>query len=64
VVSAYERVLGVGQLGDNVNRRDFFEVVGLVAGHAKIAAELAPASQAMIPARSPQSRLRTAPTLR
>jgi transcriptional regulator with XRE-family HTH domain len=41
VISAYERVLDVGQLGDEVNRRDFFKVTGLVAGNAKIAADLA-----------------------
>ena len=41
VVKAYERVLGIGQLGDNVNRRGFFKVASLVAGNTKIAAELA-----------------------
>ncbi|MGH4007015.1 MAG: helix-turn-helix domain-containing protein [Pseudonocardiaceae bacterium] len=41
VISAYERVLGIGQLGDNVNRRDFFIVTGFVAGNAKLAAEWA-----------------------
>lgn len=41
VVSAYERVLGIGQLGDEVNRRGFFTVAGLLAANAKIAAELA-----------------------
>jgi transcriptional regulator with XRE-family HTH domain len=41
VISAYERVLGIGQLGDKVNRRDFFKVAGLLAGNAKVAAELA-----------------------
>ncbi len=41
VISAYERVLGIGRLGDDVNRRDFFTVTGLVAGNAKLAAELA-----------------------
>jgi transcriptional regulator with XRE-family HTH domain len=41
VISAYERVLGIGQLGDEVNRRDFFKVTGLVAGNAKVAADLA-----------------------
>jgi hypothetical protein len=41
VVSAYERVLGIRKLGDDVNRRDFFKVTGLVAGNAKVAAELA-----------------------
>lgn len=41
VIKAYERVLGIGQLGENVNRRSFFKVAGLVAGNAKIAAELA-----------------------
>lgn len=41
VVKAYERVLGIGQLGDEVNRRDFFKVASLVAGNAKMAGELA-----------------------
>lgn len=41
VVKAYQKVLGIGQLGDDVNRRDFFKVASLVAGNAKIAAELA-----------------------
>lgn len=41
VVKAYEKVLGIGQLGDNVNRRSFFKVASLVAGNTKIAAELA-----------------------
>lgn len=41
VIKAYERVLGIGQLGDDVNRRDFFKVASLVAGNTKIAAELA-----------------------
>jgi transcriptional regulator with XRE-family HTH domain len=41
VISAYERVLGIGQLGGEVNRRNFFKVAGLVAGNAKVAAELA-----------------------
>ncbi len=41
VIKAYERALGIGQLGDNVNRRGFFKVAGLVAGNAKMAAELA-----------------------
>ena len=41
VVKAYERVLGIGELGDDVNRRKFFKVAGLVAGNTKIAAELA-----------------------
>jgi transcriptional regulator with XRE-family HTH domain len=40
VIKAYERVLGIGQLGDDVNRRDFFKVASLVAGNIKIAAEL------------------------
>ncbi len=40
MVSAYERVLGIGQLGEGVNRRDFFTVAGLVAGNATVAAEL------------------------
>jgi transcriptional regulator with XRE-family HTH domain len=29
VIKAYERVLGIGQLGDDVNRRDFFKVPAL-----------------------------------
>ncbi|HKR48518.1 MAG TPA: helix-turn-helix transcriptional regulator [Pseudonocardiaceae bacterium] len=41
VVSAHDRVLGIGKLGDDVNRRDFFTVSGLVAGNAKVATELA-----------------------
>jgi len=41
VVKAYERVLGIGQLGDNVNRRDSFKVASLVAANIRIAAELA-----------------------
>jgi transcriptional regulator with XRE-family HTH domain len=40
VISAYERVLGVGLLGDDVNRRNFIKTTGLVAGNAKLAAEL------------------------
>ncbi len=41
VIKAYERVLGIGQLDDDVNRRDFFKVASLVAGNTKIAADLA-----------------------
>jgi transcriptional regulator with XRE-family HTH domain len=41
VVKAYERVLGIGQLGDNVNRRGFFEVSSLVSENTKLATELA-----------------------
>lgn len=41
VVNAYERVLGIGQLGDEMNRRGFFKVASLVAGNTKLAAELA-----------------------
>lgn len=41
VVSAYERILGIGRLGDDVNRRDFLKTTGLVAGNVKFAAELA-----------------------
>ena len=41
VISAYERVLGIGLVGDNVNRRNFIKTAGLVAGNAKLAAELA-----------------------
>ena len=40
VISAYERVLGIGLLGDGVNRRNFIRTAGLVAGNAKLAAEL------------------------
>ncbi len=41
VVKAYERVLGIGQLSDDVNRRDFFKVASIIAGNTKIAADLA-----------------------
>jgi transcriptional regulator with XRE-family HTH domain len=41
VVKAYERVLGIGQLGDDVNRRDFCKVASLVAGNVTVATELA-----------------------
>ncbi|MGH3919905.1 MAG: helix-turn-helix domain-containing protein [Pseudonocardiaceae bacterium] len=41
VVKAYERVLGIGQLGDDVNRRDFFKVASLVAGNTTVASGLA-----------------------
>jgi hypothetical protein len=41
VVKAYERVLGIGQLGGDVNRRDAFKVASLVAANIKIATELA-----------------------
>jgi hypothetical protein len=41
VVSAYERVLGIGHLGDNVNRRDFLSVTGLAIANAKVVNELA-----------------------
>ncbi len=41
VVKAYERVLGVGQLGGDMNRRDAFKVASLVAANIKIATELA-----------------------
>jgi hypothetical protein len=34
-------VSGIGQLGDEVNRRDFFKVAGLVAGNTAVATELA-----------------------
>jgi hypothetical protein len=40
VIKAYERVLGIGQLDDNVNRRDFLKAVSLVAGNTKVATEL------------------------
>lgn len=41
VVDAYERVLGIGQLGDDVNRRDFLSVTGLVIATTKVVTELA-----------------------
>jgi transcriptional regulator with XRE-family HTH domain len=41
VVKAYERVLGIGQLGNDVNRRGFFTVARLVAGNTRTATELA-----------------------
>jgi hypothetical protein len=34
-------VLGIGQLSDDVNRRNFFKVAGIIAGNTKIAGELA-----------------------
>jgi transcriptional regulator with XRE-family HTH domain len=40
VVRAYERVLGIGQLGDGVNRRSFFNLSRLVAANAAVATEL------------------------
>ena len=40
VVGAYERVLGVGGLGEDVDRREFFRVAALVAANAKVASEL------------------------
>jgi transcriptional regulator with XRE-family HTH domain len=40
VVKAYERVLGVGQLGDDVNCRESFKAASLVAGNTKVATEL------------------------
>src|SRR5262249_43940710 len=40
VVRAYERVLGIGQLGDEVNRRGFFNLSRLVAANATVATEL------------------------
>lgn len=40
VIGSYERVLGVGGLGENVNRRDFFRVTSLVASNAKVASDL------------------------
>ncbi|MGH3718193.1 MAG: helix-turn-helix domain-containing protein [Pseudonocardiaceae bacterium] len=41
VVKAYERVLGIGQLGGGVNRRDFFKLPSLAAGNAQVVTELA-----------------------
>ena len=41
IVSAYERVLGIGHLGDDVNRRDFLSVTGLALANAKVVTELA-----------------------
>ncbi len=40
VVKAYERVLGVGGLGDDVDRRRFLGVAAAVAVNAKLAAEV------------------------
>ena len=40
IISAYERVLGVGLLGDDVNRRYFIKTAGSSLGNAKLAAEL------------------------
>lgn len=40
VVGAYERVLGVGGLGEDVDCREFFKVAVLVAANAKVASEL------------------------
>jgi transcriptional regulator with XRE-family HTH domain len=40
IVEAYERVLGVGGLGDVVRRRDFFGVTALAAANAAIVTEL------------------------
>ncbi|WP_228122428.1 helix-turn-helix domain-containing protein [Saccharothrix syringae] len=39
VVEAYERVLGVGGLDDEVDRRQFLSVVGIAAANARLAAE-------------------------
>lgn len=41
VVKAYERVLGIGQLGDDLNVRDSVKVTSLVSENVKIATELA-----------------------
>lgn len=35
VAKAYEKVLSIGQLGDNVNRRDFFKVASVVGSHTR-----------------------------
>lgn len=40
IVEAYERVLGVGGLGDAVNRREFLSVTTLAAANAKLVTEL------------------------
>lgn len=40
VVDAYERVLGVGGLGEDLDRREFFRVTGLVAANVKVASDL------------------------
>jgi transcriptional regulator with XRE-family HTH domain len=40
IVKAYERVLGVGGLGDDVDRRRFLGVAAAVAVNAKLAAEV------------------------
>ena len=61
VVRAYERVLGIGQLGDEVNRRNFFRVARLVAANTTVATGSRPASQATTLAHWPWSRPRTAP---
>ncbi|MGH3868230.1 MAG: helix-turn-helix domain-containing protein [Pseudonocardiaceae bacterium] len=41
VVTVYERVLGIGQLGDDVNRRDSVKVASLVSENIKVATEIA-----------------------
>lgn len=41
VVRAYEKVLGIGQLGDEVNRRNFFKVATIIAANTSIATEMA-----------------------
>lgn len=40
VVKAYERVLGIGQLGDYVNRGDSVKIASLVSQNTKLATEL------------------------
>lgn len=40
VTSAYESVLGVGGLGEAVNRRDFLKVMGIAAGNATVISRL------------------------
>lgn len=40
LISAYERVLGVGGLGDGLNRRDFLTATAMVAANAAVVAEL------------------------
>jgi transcriptional regulator with XRE-family HTH domain len=40
IVEAYERVLGVGGLGDAVNRRNFLSVTALAASNVKLVTEL------------------------
>jgi hypothetical protein len=54
VLTGARKVLGIGQLGDDVNRGDFFKVASLVAGNTKIAVELTASIMGKDPARSPR----------